>query len=926
MTFLTGFIASALAGTWPVQSLDPVADAVTGAVADLDGDGFADLVTTEPFAVWQGDGTDLRQLQQAGLAERAGWQVQLADVDADGDLDAIYQAGADPVGLVWRENASVPGTMTFGPSRPIVAVNDTHTVLDVDQDGDLDVAGWDTSTQEFRWFENDGRSIGTPHVQWTRASWRQLLAVDIDDDGDPDVIATDWSDVLWAENQGGTFLSPVSLSSPGTIDEIRLKDLDRDGDDDIIVFNGQLQWIENLGAGSWGPIESLASVSRRVFPMALGDVDGDRDHDLIGIENGHLMMWENTSSGPFAGWVILQSGLEASALRMADLDNDKRDEAILWGPGGITVFTSDQGNLDEQYAELPRSLPISGRIRTIDLDGDGRQELIYSRSAGANEVAVREIDGSVRSLFTINSSPRDYASADLDGDGQRDLITFGGDNTVSWWSDAAATPNAMVIALGSPPSGAVGDIEGDGDIDLVLASGQDRFEWYDNDGAAMFTARVTPSASMGSSDHLGVSLFDDDDDGDLDLFSLTDEGSHVALFRTEWKSGDFSKPVQLDNGTSDGACANLVHRDVDGDGTTDILWACDSEIRWSGNELQGRYAPAITLPGNGASSGMAAEDFDRDGWLDLAIADDTGVHLWRGQGAGVFAAERSLLDMANTSSLNAWDADSDGDPDLVIISASGDLLWMQNLDGQLSLSVGPLQAEGLTRIRTTGERAAPWLVRGRGPGDPVCPAALHPRCLSMSGPHPVGRITRPGLTPVSESIPEEVSFQAFDSYSVSMRIDASVGHSHGFGAHDVHPSGSAVWIGNHVQANTDTRIVEHGLWLDLDRGCPVDFTVYARDGTNWRLIAAEQRAVPPGRAYHRTRRMGLDIQAGDELLVGVGMTMDCGATWEQALTDTTNDVVGPFTFLGSAFTENFPTRSPRPIGVGRASNGAIMTE
>jgi hypothetical protein len=290
--------------TWPG---DPPS---TIAAGDLDRDGDPDLITgggyddfvSPPDRLWINDGTghfgyDASFPEGEGLTS----QVELADVDRDGNVDVLIANGiethlANPGGkcaLYFNDGAG-----GFVPDAAFAAGawNDPQFEMtgiragDVDGDGFLDVYVVRSDTGG-----NDG-TIGQPNVllhndgdgSFTDVSATMLpnksdnsqdaQLVDLDGDGDLDIVvansvlavsAQDSGDVL--TNQGGLqagiqgkFLdNPSSFLEPNNFsDGIRLSvvadDLDADGDADVIVtvhdlFAGADQMLFlNQGAAQGG--------------------------------------------------------------------------------------------------------------------------------------------------------------------------------------------------------------------------------------------------------------------------------------------------------------------------------------------------------------------------------------------------------------------------------------------------------------------------------------------------------------------------------------------------------------------------------------------------------------------------------------------------------------------------------------------------
>src|SRR5262245_14329199 len=183
-------------------------------------------------------------------------RMLVADVDRDGDLDVV-QNDADQDRVAWLENVSGDGsTWTTRTISTLPDFPQALAVVDVDRDGDLDVAVSSWNDASVRWFENAGHGEAwTPHTVLAASNVQTLIAADVDRDGDQDLALATGSQtsarVSWLENLGGggaTWLEhTVSTQSVPTT--VVAGDLDRDGDVDLASAGF---WHENLGGGaSW---------------------------------------------------------------------------------------------------------------------------------------------------------------------------------------------------------------------------------------------------------------------------------------------------------------------------------------------------------------------------------------------------------------------------------------------------------------------------------------------------------------------------------------------------------------------------------------------------------------------------------------------------------------------------------------------------
>ena len=185
---------------------------------------------------------------------------------------------------------------------------------------------------------------------------------------------------------------------------------------------------------------------------------------------------------------------------------------------------------------------------------------------------------------------------------------------------------------------------------------------------------------------MGLTVFDFDDDGDLDIFQANDHQMNF-LFRND--NGKY-KEVGIASGVavnSKGLKTGSMHGtigDVDGDGLLDILVA---DLKYGalyknlGNGLfkDITLSSGIALPMEGKGSwGTSLFDYDNDGDLDIIAANGTAEELilqypllLENDGSGrfkdvgkdhgsYFSTKRSGRGLA------VWDFDNDGDLDITI--------------------------------------------------------------------------------------------------------------------------------------------------------------------------------------------------------------------------------------------------------------------
>ncbi len=628
-------------------------------IADLDGDGRQDFLVGSNAMTWYRNDPAAGFVSQGRIGDSVNvFGLEGADIDLDGDTDLVVNSSAN--GLTWSENL---GQAEFGPQQPVLP----------------------------------GVFVG-----------KHVLAGDFDGDGDPDFVvelpqSNGAAQLAWVSNEttsggGVAFGAPVMLSmSQSLLRDVVLADLDGDGDDDLLAASTSAGSVvfyhENTANGGFGPRTVLTLEFPAASRIAVSDVDGDGDQDLLATAQaaGRLDWVLNQGNGVFGP---LQVGVVAPgqvrALAMLDVNGDGLDDCVLSfsGSPGVAVYVNTGGAFGPASA-LGTALSNLSKMIPIEIDLDGTLDLFVASSNGAGWYTGDGTTLGNEQLFAFGIGPAENLSAgDVDGDGDADLLvapgtSFNGHVLVENFDggtlgSASKVFDSLVVGKVIPV-----DIDLDGDLDLLglgRFSGLGIIQLAENVGHGQF-ANPEVIFSHPSTDNPRVAFGDMEGDGDVDLLVTL-----IWTSRWEWVVNGPSGlvPGPLLSGPANRDAVGLA--DLNGDGLSDSV-AFESNgnfsaIEWRPNLGAGTFGSPLPITASGINySTFALGDLDGDGDEDLLVSGSLGTSLFENTGGGVFAPE-ALIDPVWATDILLRDLDGDGDLDAFLTVILGvAATWMENLGG-----------------------------------------------------------------------------------------------------------------------------------------------------------------------------------------------------------------------------------------------------
>jgi hypothetical protein len=429
----------------------------------------------------------------AGAPFNAGFteNVEMLDIDGDGDSDAVWANGGDfgnEQNRIWINRGGLQGAVT-GNFRDETAqrypsvLDDSRDVdfVDLDGDGDFDLFISNTSgvqNQTNRFLVNMGGAQGGS------AGYFQ------------DQTSTRWVDIAVNNNQSHSSVAPTTaLASGGFIDwscDTTMVDLDNDGDADLIE-------------ATYGSL-ALGRVPTRIF---LNDGDGYFEEFN---PSGFQLTNTDIANGNPALWCdgVHQHQTTDASGAQADIANES-----------ISVDAGDlDGDFDLDFVLGDRTqLPRVFRNRTVELAGAlGFRDASWSAFIGPD--------------WAPSTGSYEQDLGDVDNDGDLDIFGANWSNVCDkvLFNDGAGVFASEALVANScvrhnEPDFI--DYDNDGWLDTFTASRTAPEQLYRNlgpSGAFVMDEVTAATMPLFVAQALGGDTVDADLDGDYDVFLANDAG------------------------------------------------------------------------------------------------------------------------------------------------------------------------------------------------------------------------------------------------------------------------------------------------------------------------------------------------------------------------------------------------------------------
>jgi len=296
----------------------------------------------------------------------------------------------------------------------------------------------------------------------------------------------------------------------------------------------------------------------------------------------------------------------------------------------------------------------------IDVDHDGWMDVVYNGIWFRNPGFMADYPDIPWKSYLIKAGGHDAATADIDTNGEADILVYDG-NKLAWYNTSNALRENVISSGhhdhgGTAPRG-YGDLDGDGDMDVMIPG-----FWYANPGDGTGTWEEhpwpfipVPRASYGRSTRSWIADIDGDGLNDIVYSHCDTGGSHVYWLRNLGEGKKWQSTMLPDPPTHKG--------DVEGTGSFHSLGVADFNL-------------------DGHLDIFAGEQEDPDDYMEsdglLAMKPgglkERGV-IWYSDGGKNPQFETFIIHVDNPGWHDAQLGDVEGDGDMDIISK----IW--NADG-----------------------------------------------------------------------------------------------------------------------------------------------------------------------------------------------------------------------------------------------------
>lgn len=669
-------------------------------VADVNGDGKPDLLSADgTLQLGNGDGTF-----STGTAV-AGSPLAVADFNGDGKPDVLEAGTGTLLVLLGNGDGTFQAPISTNSGASLTAV----AAIDLNGDGKADAVVTFNNTLLVYLANGDGTfaagvsySLGAVQISYSAL----IVFGDFNGDHKTDVAVLNGAEIIVLLGNGdGTFQSTALTSVlAGTTSSV-VGDFNGDGRLDIAsLATGGTPRVATVylqlgnGDGTFqtgttaitGPDSAGGLYGSLFAQLAAADVNGDGKLDLV-LAADLIGVYLN-GNGSFSNSPIYYQPISSAnnaGIAIADFNADGKPDVAV---DGEVLLSNGNGRFQGPPTLLcPSQSSFVAAVvgKFVKNAAPGLATIDYT---GSLYIATNDGTGilSLAHTYTLQQPSAGIAAADVNGDGNLDLIVMGADPNSHNWSYSVLLGNGdgsfqspvfhQESVQGYPGSIVIADFGNDQKMDLAVQAGSQTFALLLGNGDGTFGS----PAYVFDGDGGQIVSADFNGDGKLDIAEAGPSGLAILLGNGNgtFQTAAFPSTTSLYGG--------LFAADLNGDGKIDLIGNSDGIQVFLGNgngTFEALTPFGCSQPCSFVPAVVSLADVNTDGKVDaiasVVYGSSKSNKIVLGNGDGTFDPSEILLPYGypphtEAPVFQATDMNGDGKPDLIIESPRSTVFVLLN--------------------------------------------------------------------------------------------------------------------------------------------------------------------------------------------------------------------------------------------------------
>jgi len=358
------------------------------------------------------------------------------------------------------------------------------SVLDVDGDGDLDIASGRNWYEAPDWIKHanfrDGAETNGPETDDNSE-----FAMDVNFDGRTDIVSSGWmfmKGAFWYENPGkkGVKWKSRRIHFALNMEGVIHGDIDGDGDEDILcnhwsLVKGQgMTWLEHIDKDPWF-VEHVVGTQGDVHGNGLGDINGDGRIDIV----TPVGWYEQPSRATDTPWEFHddytfepakgRGGGASHPILVHDIDEDGLNDIVIGSSHAYGLAWLEQRVAGGRRSFITHWADTEfSQFHTLalgDLNGDGKDDMVTGKRLFAHH------GGDIGAFEPLYAFWYDIKG----GQFERHVLSF---NHLPYYPDEGGLnpPPNYVVSVGMKLN--VADMDKDGREDVIIAGKGGLYVFY----------------------------------------------------------------------------------------------------------------------------------------------------------------------------------------------------------------------------------------------------------------------------------------------------------------------------------------------------------------------------------------------------------------------------------------------------------------